>query len=341
MEGRKVVRVSFVEVYNLPLFEGYVVVDGRSLGDYEGGHITTAVHFGGGVCGDVLRDKEILFDILLKIAHQSPEFYSPIVIYGNEEASSLKRVEDFVTLFTNMRSYFTSHSGKPIHRDILTVSKKMANSDIWILEGGYESFQREFPILCGVDTDTTNALSLPCLIAPGLFLGSRSTNSLERRFNDQLSLDLHTLNLLGITHVLVHGGADLPIRDTDGIHLLIMDIPDTNDMNMAPYWENAIQLIEQVRLQPVLDSLPGDAPRLPGALPALPGGKPGKVLVQVHGRSRSAALMVAWCMKVLRKPFPAALEYVKSHCFYSLDASLMFLDQLQLFLSTTHFSLPQ
>jgi len=168
------------------------------------------------------------------------------------------------------------------------------------------SFKKEFPTLCGINLESS-MISLPCMIASGLFLGSRPVNSFERRENKQLSLDRKTLYELGIEYVIVNADASLSLSDTENLHCLLVDVPDTDEIDMSEYWYNAIDLIEEVRSQ----------------------GK--RVLVQIHGRSRSAALMVAWAMHLLRLPFARALEYVHTNCFYKLDENLMYLDQLARF----------
>jgi protein-tyrosine phosphatase len=76
---------------------------------------------------------------------------------------------------------------------------------------------------------------------------------------------------------------------------------------MAEYWGTAIQFIEEARKVG------------------------GKVLIQIHGRSRSASFAVAWAIVVLNKDLAGALQYVSQKCFYRLDSQLMFMDQLKEF----------
>ncbi|KAL6065497.1 Dual specificity protein phosphatase 9 [Balamuthia mandrillaris] len=150
-------------------------------------------------------------------------------------------------------------------------------------------------------------MPLPCAIAPRLFLGSRPTGSLERRLNHQLCVDRETLQRLGIQHVIVDNDVQLPFEDASGICCLRCAVEDHNSAEMGDCWRACIQYIEEARAN-------GQA-----------------VLIQVHGRSRSAAMAVAWAKSVLGLSFEEAVNYVTARCFYKLDTSLMFMEQLHSF----------
>lgn len=53
------------------------------------------------------------------------------------------------------------------------------------------------------------------------------------------------------------------------------------------------------------------------------------VLVQLHGRGRSAGVIIAWLMQTRRLSFDAALAAVKGRCWKRIDTTLVYADQLR------------
>jgi len=242
-----------------------------------------------------------------------PEHMSPIVFCGDRQ--NTRRYQEVVEWFIRK---FRSLLAK---KEVLELEWKGAQGrndsmleyfeervqekakKIWILEGGFEEFYEQFPYLCGVPF--SELPPLPCLIAPGLFLGSRCVMSAERRWKGQLGLELHHLHQLGIAHVIVNADMPLSLEDAEGIKCLRCGVSDTNFQDMKDCWNVTTEFIENARAQ--------------GS----------RALIQVHGRSRSASICVAWTMRYMKLPFEEALEYVLSTCFYRLDTQLMYLDQLR------------
>jgi len=143
------------------------------------------------------------------LARGLPEFVSPIILYAgiadSDLSASTSHVKDHLLWIANRLAKLSS---QPLVKEesfakadierlqfILDAQRRLSNAKIYILQGGYEAFKSEFPLLSG-HIKTENMRPLPCAIAPGLFLGSRDSFSYERRKNGQLGLDLETIRQL-------------------------------------------------------------------------------------------------------------------------------------------------
>jgi len=299
-------RVSFVspmKIYNLPVFEGYWIIDTRDHNLFIEGHIVTSHSFSTDIQN--LNEEtfiKFLSDFLL--TGNAPEHFSPIVIYGDDyHSESIIRRDWLISQLLNIHNLSLPGNNTEYFSYYLD---RIKSSQIWSIEGGYLSFKREFSVLCGNNSEESMC-SLPCMIATGLFLGSRATNSLERRARKQLSIELPILRQLEIELIIVNGDASLPVEDTSGITCLIINGEDTDNEDMINNWNFAIEQIERIRQE----------------------GK--RVLLQYYGRSRSASFAVAWVMKILKLKPEESIKYVQNQCFYTLDKSLMYLDQLYKF----------
>jgi len=301
----RVSLVSPMKIYNLPVFEGYWIIDTRDHNFFIEGHIVTSHSFS----TDIQNLNEASFlkflsDFLL--TGNAPEHMSPIVIYDDYHSESIIRRDWLIAQFLNIHNLNLPGN----NTEYLSYFRdRIKASEIWSIEGGYLSFKREFSVVCGNNLEESMG-SLPCMIATGLFLGSRATNSLERRERKQLSIELPILRQLEIELIIVNGDASLPVEDTLGITCLIINGEDTDNEDMINNWNFAIEQIERLRQA----------------------GK--RVLLQYYGRSRSASFAVAWAMKILKLKPEEAIKYVQNQCFYTLDKSLMYLDQLYKFYHT-------
>jgi len=297
-------RVSPDKIFNLPIYEGYLIIDARSPQEYALGHIETAVSFPPfGSNFDTETQDKFLVKCLEFLHSLSFEHVQPISIYGNTEHANWI-AQRLATLNSNPLTSISSDADKYFLR---FYQKFRDLKTIFIIEGGYESFAREFSINCTNEKGICEfaGTPLPCAVAPGLFLGSRPVGSFERRLEKQIAYERPVLHKLGITTIIVNSEASLGAEDTLGVQCCLLELKeDDRNVNMVPLWESAIQIIEQNRTK-------------------------GKVLLQVHGRSCSASFVIAWAMMVLRLSFEEAVLYVKSKLYYKLDPTLMYLDQLQ------------
>jgi len=304
-----IVSVSPSLVYNLPLFEGYLVIDTREPKEFMQDKIATSLNFPPSICATLpLEHFEVFF--LEKIQELTPEHYSPIVLYDGCSQGMTEHTKWLANRLLNFKSNFAVPKGlKYLHQ------RFESNQKVWVIEGGFEAFKKEFPMLCGA-VNFGEMQSLPFQIAPGLFLGCRATESLERREEGRLGLDRELLHAFKIDYVIVNASMPLLPEDTLGLHCLTCAVADSNNVQMGDIWCGAVAFIENARKSG------------------------GKILVQLHGRSRSASVMVAWAMAVLKFPFEDALSFIMEKCPYRLDTSLMYIQQLKCWTFVSDNKLP-
>ena len=228
--------------------------------------------------------------------------------------------------------------------------------EIWILEDGYEAFKKEYPFLCG-HVDWTSMFPLPHQVNRNLFLGTRV-----------FPLEKDCLRKLEVTHVIVSEFQKINWRELDGISVLRCSVKDENDQPMLPCWKACYQFITEALtaapseelLTPKTDAgseLPNladlrissstcqntsseastseVAPQLESAdgnesisvLLKPPRGV--RILVLLHGRSRSSSVILAYLIKAHRMKFSEAWTYLCSKCWHIIDRSLVYVDQLK------------
>lgn len=250
--------------------------------------------------------------------------------------------------------------------------------EIWILDDGYEAFQREYPFLCG-HVDWNSMFPLPHQVNRNLFLGTRV-----------FPLERNCLQKLEITHVIVsefqkiHDWSEL-----DGISVLRCSVKDENNQPMLPCWKACYQFItEALSDTPVKEestlcahpsclttgSTEAKARVVESEIPNLAAlnissledqcskkDVPAKtatvhldsavshseserdvvkqqcstdprrvrILVLLHGRSRSSSVILAYLIKAYRMSFGQAWTYLCSKCWHIIDRSLVYVDQLK------------
>lgn len=166
--------------------------------------------------------------------------------------------------------------------------------EIWILEGGYEAFRGEYGFLCG-HVQFTEMFPLPHQITRNLFLGTRV-----------FPMESQTLAALCITHVVVSEYQKLDWKQLHGITVLKCAVRDVNRQDMIPCWTACTKFINEAT---AVES--------------------SRVLVLLHGRSRSTSVIVAHLIKTLRLSFEDAWEFVCGKCWHLVDRSLIYEDQLR------------
>ena len=225
--------------------------------------------------------------------------------------------------------------------------------EIWILDDGYEAFKKEYPFLCG-HVDWSSMFPLPHQVNRNLFLGTRV-----------FPLEKDCLRKLEVTHVIVSEFQKINWRELDGISVLRCSVKDDNDQPMLPCWKACYQFITEAlaadlpnladlripsspcqstsltasssEVAPQLESADGNevAPQLESAdrnesiSVSLKPSRGVRILVLLHGRSRSSSVILAYLIKACRMKFSEAWTYLCSKCWHIIDQSLVYVDQLK------------
>lgn len=226
--------------------------------------------------------------------------------------------------------------------------------EIWILDDGYEAFKKEYPFLCG-HIDWSSMFPLPHQVNRNLFLGTRV-----------FPLEKDCLRKLEITHVIVSEFQKINWRELDGISVLRCSVKDKNVQPMLPCWKACYQFITEAL---AAAAAPNEDPLTPtkaagSELPNLADLKISssacqsspptassqqlesadgsksisvplkpsrgvRILVLLHGRSRSSSVILAYLIKACRMKFSEAWTYLCSKCWHIIDRSLVYVDQLK------------
>ena len=248
-----------------------------------------------------------------------------------------------------------------------------STKEIWILDDGYKTFEKEYPFLCG-HVDWSSMFPLPHQVNRNLFLGTRV-----------FPLEKDCLAKLGITHVIVSEFQKLNWRELDGISVLRCSVKDENDQPMLQCWKACYQFITEalsslpdedqsaannqssaVSELPDIAALsisspprplvppnsrtvdgrstpPPDAPPSSDQNPEVEAPQESiktvcsrnvRILVLLHGRSRSSSAILAYLIKACRMNFGQAWTYLCSKCWHIIDRSLVYVDQLKLWEQT-------
>ena len=209
--------------------------------------------------------------------------------------------------------------------------------EIWILEDGYDVFCSKYDFLCG-QVPFESMFPLPHQINPNVFLGSRV-----------VPLTKECLSKLGITHMIVSTHQSIDWHELEGISILRCDVHDKNKQDMFPCWRACMAFITEA-LSPSKQEIEGkklvaDFDRLQvtelGAELEKTTVHPVRILVILHGRSRSTSVVLAYLIKTLRIGFKEAWLFVRKNCWHLIDRSLVYEDQLKEWEKTETRCLPQ
>ena len=299
--------VAPVAVFNLPLYEHYLVIDTRSEVEYQAGHIATSVSFPFPRSSCSENEKEaILIQFAKDYATEycRPENPNPVVIYGGKEnAESLSHAKwlgEKLQALQQQRKIVAipgSHDSDPnsAYDPLETFYQTVADrvKEIWILEGGYESFRYNYPFLSG-QVLFEDMYPTPHQITCQLFLGSRV-----------LPMTRHVLKQINVSHIIVSEYQDLDWFELNDFETLRCEVRDSNQANMLPLWEICCNFIDNA----ITSS--------------------GRVLVILHGRSRSASIILAYLIKKLGLEFEGAWENLCKNCWHLIDRSLVYETQLR------------
>lgn len=301
------------DVFNLPLFEGYLVIDPRQ-GECRRSVRTAlpaapsfAASDAGGPAGGWLAWATAMADCF------SHERKGTVVVLGGEPGAEalaaslgayLQEAEDAGAPTAPPAPApapappAASWTAADTAREVLGSLRRYCRR-ILVCRGGTDAVLAAFPVL-GSDWE---GLDYPTAahIAPGVLLGSRA-----------VPWDLrHLMTGQGVTHAVVaaSAAADVAAAVPD-IRLIVVDADDGDDTNMAPVWLHACAQIEAVVATG------------------------GRVMVSLFGRSRSASIVLAWLARAHGISAAMAAQLLRRKC-PMVDWSLVFPEQLVAWLGET------
>lgn len=285
--------VSANLVYNLPLFETYLVIDCRGRAEYDSGHIASALNYP--PCEDhSIEQKAIAFENFAIYASSAyiNERWNPIVLYGSPNDPTVVehmnefclRLIEFISSHSNSDSL--GHMEKKQRLGGLFANIAERTQEIWILEGGYERFSTAYPPLCVVacpddPTGATTMRPLPYHIQlphfeSGIFVGSRAVDWKTQLFQQfgihSMILDLESFHKFS------------PALTECMIETMICSLPDHLSNQSGPIIPWSITQLYQF-----LDS---STQFIQDCLTNKRG-----ILIQLYGRSHSAMILIAWFMR--------------------------------------------
>jgi rhodanese-related sulfurtransferase len=306
--------VSSNQIYNLPLFETYLVIDCRHKVDYDQEHIASALNYP--PCEST--SPEDILKALEEFATEAStsyinEIWTPIVLYGSDDDPT---VTTHLTRFTERLIQYISTSNENMNNQPAEKKQRSVGlfsrisertEEIWILQGGYEDFHKRYPMLClpSHPDDVTGGMTmvpLPYHIAlptsgHGVLVGSRAvkwTSQLFRSFEiDCMLLDQETFETYAV-----------PLTECV-IETMITSLPDhaSNQPSSASasasrwsttqlhrFLDHSTQFIQECVQQSK------------------------RVLIQLHGRSHSSMVLLAWLMRyTFRLSFDDSYQELKKY----------------------------
>ena len=303
-------RVSPRDVFNLPIFEFYWIIDLRPEASFVKGHICSAFSF---PCDTLPPSTENRSQLLASFIHSQLETgllpmenYSPVVLYGDESpvcSEAISWMVEQLQLLKHSKTQLTLHiPDVPTNADYSNERSRFQKfieqivnrtSSVWVLEGGYSAFQRKYPFLCCLSS-IMDLYPLPHEIADQVYMGSRPMN-LQRCLKD-----------LRITHLIISSEKYHKLVSQAGpesvcnVKILNIKIEDFTEQNVLQLWKACHEFINSAVLSPH-----------------------NSVLILFEGRSRSASIVVSWLVASRGYAIHTAVEYVTSVA-PAVDTSLIF-----------------
>lgn len=366
-------------VLNLPLFEGFLVIDTRPAAAYESEHLATAHNFPPPVILTTspaisqLEEEKRLLRFFVRIVEEvgCPDKWDRVVLITDEHcdehalwvARQLRRYEQGHKVGKSTVAGTTDTAGADANSDakrqcawnpetewwdrvdVCWVNRtSTAKTQIWSIHGGHAAFANSYPELIhrkkdAVGTDGAEFACCTCSserlsgcnaqmrptphhVADGIFLGSRV-----------VEIDKRTLDGFRITHVIeqcashmseeerrrkeyhqshLHEGMSQMAggeADVPGVTYLRVPVADGDDEQMEGFWRQAIQFIRAAKQAR---------------------GQTARVLVQLHGRSRSASVVMAWLIAGEKMQVKESAHYLRKKV-PQVDWSLIYPEQLMNF----------
>lgn len=281
----EVATVEPEDVFNLPLFEGYLVLDPRPAAERAVASVASslpvdarAVATGGWGAWFAAAADDFSHDRA-----------SPVVVLGDPGGTELA-----ASLALFLAAAPELGPPLPAAAACALTALRAAGARVRVVRGGTTALLGAFPLLAaawGASEPTPHA------VAPGVLLGSRAVGFNARTL----------VQGLGVTHALVAGAAHAD--GLPGVVTLALDVADAGEAGgedaaaLAEAWQRGCDFI--------------DAARAAG----------GTVLVQLHGRSRSAGFALAWLARAHGLPASLAARVLRQKC-PSVDWTLSAVPQL-------------
>jgi hypothetical protein len=318
-------HVTHQQVFNLPLYETYLVIDCRPSDVYDACRIQSAFNYPP-VASDNMEEKVNNMNKFIEFmdTHYLNERWTPIVLYGDE---SNQLVTEHVTQFSNLLSDFIETKRGIVRANNVNTAyegliEHISNrtEKIWILNGGFDEFQKHYPCLCLPVDKTVDDISGASSMIPlpyhidtngeGVFISSRAvrwTSDLLNSFKVKaLVMDMPTSIMM--SPELTHTECE--------IESFVCSLPDHGEGewstdNLELLFDKVSDFINECVLSHK------------------------RVVVHLHGRSHSAALCIAWYMKYKNISYNEAKQLLQSvtpangsSLTSVLDSNLLFEKQL-------------
>jgi hypothetical protein len=295
-----------LKVFNLPLFEVYLVIDCRPADAYSQSHIQSAFNFPPCAAGASKEEKMAALTTFVRFMtnHYVNEIWSSVIVYGSNSGDQIaaNHLTEFVA---QLKQFIVTKSGMITRSDSSELEScnlidHIANrtNEIWVVDGDFETFRREYPVLCHPSNSENTSLSgaaemipLPYHISEegdGVFIGSRAvkwTASLLKEFRIKaLIIDDRSFGPLF---------DDIKLNELE-IESFLCSVPDHGDTGrwstdqMHLLFDNATDFIQNC----IISNR--------------------RVVINIHGRSLSSAIAIAWFMKYHSMNFHEAKAMVIS-----------------------------
>ena len=304
-------KVSSLDVFNLPLFEHHLVVDTRSPEEFSNGHMATAVSFPSPAlaCPEEKKEQALLDFVKAYVReYLRPENPSPVLIYGSgrqecvahanwlaEKLEKLQKDRQSVAVVSSPHDDRNVEDATFNHFEHFCHTIADRAREIWILDDSYQAFHNEYDFLCG-DVAFADMFPLPHQINKHVFLGSRA-----------VLLTRDCLRKIKLSHLIVSTRQNIDWKELQDISVLQCDVKHSNSQEMSSCWTACCQFITE----------------------ALRSNENPRIMVILHGRSRSASVVMAYLSKTLRMHFEEAWDYICSKCCHLIDRSLVYEEQLK------------
>jgi hypothetical protein len=280
--------VSAKRAFNLPLYEVYFVIDCRQASKFIVGHIASALNFPPPVARSERHQS------LAEFANYASDNFcndrwDPIVLYGDDDEEVVAHMQWVVAKLLEFAG--TSPPDGMENWFIQCICKKARN--IWIIEGGYEGFVKEYPLLTFTpvqpfDTGASSMKPLPYHVSSegdGVFLGSRAV---------EWSKDL--IEGMGIRAVVLDTVAGKKFDSASCVEPLecflcsLSNDDDALDEKVTVWEPNRMEMLFEYATEFIQNAVLNNR----------------RVLIQLQGRSASAAIAIAWTMRYQHKSFEEA-----------------------------------
>lgn len=236
MSTMEVCRVEPWQVFNLSLFDSYIVVDCREEEEFFKGRIVSSLSFPSSSQINI-ETGAVLNSFCDCLAEFGPENFSPIVLVHNPNTA------DFASsLASSMKSYFerpllangnaSEHEDSRHGRTLENLRDKC--KALWLLD--FHAFFNEFPFLCDPSLSFSTLSPTPRVLAADMLACTRGC------------VVPKYLEAFRITHVLSHEDESL-LTATKALNITLVsyNIPDKVVGDFSDFWSAVSQCVKEIR----------------------------------------------------------------------------------------------